>query len=154
CSGDVPAMQQSFNAIVARESKANRQVVIVVDEAQNLTEDAFESLRLLSNFERPDAKLLHIVLAGQPGLAQKLSSPKLSQLRQRLSVVAEIPTFTLAQTIEYVDHRLRVAGYQGQDSLFTQSAFEFIAQASEGTPRLVNNICFHALTLGASSGKQ
>src|SRR5215813_105810 len=84
CGDDWPSMKKSLNAALMRESKANRQVVVIIDEAQNLSDDSFESLRLLSNFEKPDAKLLHIVLAGQPALAEKLNSSKLAQLRQRL----------------------------------------------------------------------
>jgi len=149
---DWPSMQKSLNAALTRESASNRQVVVVIDEAQNLTDDAFESLRLLSNFERPDAKLLHIVLAGQPPLAKRLSSPGLVQLRQRLSVVTELLPFTFEQTTQYIDHRLKVAGYAGQP-LFTRDALEFIAQASEGIPRIINHLCFHSLVIGSSARK-
>lgn len=149
---DWPSMQKSLNAALMRESGSNRQVVVVIDEAQNLTDEAFESLRLLSNFEKPDAKLLHIVLAGQPPLAKKLGSTGLVQLRQRLSVVTELLPFTLAQTAEYISHRLKVAGYAGQ-TLFTRDALEFIAQASEGIPRIINHLCFHSLVIGSSARK-
>jgi general secretion pathway protein A len=149
---DWPSMQKSLNAALMRESASNRQVVVVIDEAQNLTDDAFESLRLLSNFEKPDAKLLHIILAGQPPLAKKLSSPGLVQLRQRLSVVTELLALTFAQTAEYIGHRLKVAGYAGQP-LFTRDALEFIAQASEGIPRIINHLCFHSLVIGCSARK-
>jgi len=149
---DWPSMQKSLNAALMRESASNRQVVVVIDEAQNLTDDAFESLRLLSNFEKPDNKLLHIVLAGQPPLAKKLNSPGLVQLRQRLSVVTELLPFTFEQAAEYIAHRLKVAGYAGQP-LFTRDALEFIAQASDGIPRIINHLCFHSLTIGASARK-
>jgi general secretion pathway protein A len=149
---DWPSMQKSLNAALMRESASNRQVVVVIDEAQNLTDDAFESLRLLSNFEKPDAKLLHIILAGQPPLAKKLSSPGLVQLRQRLSVVTELLPLTFEQTGEYIAHRLKVAGHTGQP-LFTRDALEFIAQASEGIPRIINHLCFHSLVVGSSAGK-
>jgi type II secretory pathway predicted ATPase ExeA len=153
CADDWPSMQKSLNSALMRESKANRQVVVVIDEAQNLSDDAFESLRLLSNFEKPDTKLLHIVLAGQPALSEKLSSPGLAQLRQRLSVVVELAPFTLGQTVQYIQHRLKVAGYTGQ-SLFAPEALEFVAQASEGIPRIINNLCFHSLSIGASAGRK
>jgi general secretion pathway protein A len=149
---DWPSMQKSLNAALMRESASNRQVVVVIDEAQNLSDDAFESLRLLSNFEKPDAKLLHIILAGQPPLARKLGSPSLVQLRQRLSVVTELLPLTFEQTAEYIGHRLKVAGHAGQP-LFTQDAVEFIAQASEGIPRIINHLCFHSLVIGSSARK-
>jgi len=153
CVEDWPSMQKALNAALMRESKDNRQVVVVIDEAQNLSDDAFESLRLLSNFEKPDAKLLHIILAGQPALAQKLSSAKLAQLRQRLSVVVELAPLTLGQTADYISHRLKFAGYEGQP-LFTYEAIQFIAQTGEGIPRVINNLCFHSLSLGCSAKKK
>ena len=153
CVEDWPSMQKALNAALMRESKDNRQVVVVIDEAQNLSDDAFESLRLLSNFEKPDAKLLHIILAGQPALAQKMSGAKLAQLRQRLSVVVELAPLTLGQTADYIDHRLKLAGYKGQP-LFTYEALQFIAQTSEGIPRVINNLCFHSLSLSCSAKKK
>ena len=127
--------------------------MVVIDEAQNLSDDSFESLRLLSNFEKPDSKLLHIVLAGQPALAEKLNSHKLAQLRQRLSVVVELAPFTLSQTADYINHRLKVAGYEAQP-LFSYEALEFIAHTSEGIPRIINNLCFHSLSFGYSAKKR
>jgi general secretion pathway protein A len=150
---DLPDMQRALNTVVMREARENRQLVIVVDEAQNLSDETLESVRLLSNFENPEAKLLHIIFAGQPPLADKLASPQLAQLRQRISVVAHLVPFTREQIAEYIDKRLKVAGYTGEP-LFTVEAIDFIAQTSEGIPRNINNLCFHALSLGFSSRKR
>jgi len=125
----------------------NRRVVVVIDEAQNLTEQMLEQVRLLSNFETPAAKMIHIVLAGQPGLADKLASPALTQLRQRVGSVAHLPTLNLKEITQYVDHRLSAAGYRGPQ-LFASDALENIAAISEGIPRNINSICFQSLSLG------
>ena len=146
-SDDLADMQTALNAAVLREAKADRQLVIVVDEAQNLADETLEAIRLLSNFENPEAKLLHIIFAGQPALSTKLASPQLSQLRQRISVVAHLAPLTREQVSEYVERRLAIAGHTGQP-LFTRDALDFVAQVSEGIPRNINNLCFHALSLG------
>src|SRR6266699_6243036 len=106
-----------------------------------------EQVRLLSNFETPAAKMIHIVLAGQPGLADKLASPALTQLRQRVSSVAHLPALNLKEITQYVDHRLSAAGYRGPQ-LFASDALESIAAISEGIPRNINSICFQSLSLG------
>jgi general secretion pathway protein A len=147
-SYDLVDMQKALNAVVLREARANRQLVIVVDEAQNLPDETLEAIRLLSNFENPEAKLLHIVLAGQPPLADKLAAPHLAQLRQRLAVVAHLSPFNREQVAEYIQRRLEIAGRSEEALLFAQEALEFIAHASEGIPRNINNLCFHALSLG------
>ena len=87
-STDLPALHDALNTMLVKEMEENRRVVVVIDEAQNLTEQMLEQVRLLSNFETPAAKMIHIVLAGQPGLADKLASPALTQLRQRVGSVA------------------------------------------------------------------
>jgi general secretion pathway protein A len=149
---DMVDMQKALNAAVVREARENRQLVIVVDEAQNLSDDTLESIRLLSNFENPEAKLLHIIFAGQPPLAEKLASPQLAQLRQRISVVAHLTPLNREQVSEFISRRLEVAGYSGKP-LFTDEAIDFVAQKSEGIPRNINNLCFHALSLGHANHK-
>jgi hypothetical protein len=120
--------------------------VLVVDEAQNLEDPLLETLRMLSNFETPRAKLMQIILAGQPQLAVKLASERLVQLRQRISIVSRLNQLTFAETADYINHRLRVAG--SAKPLFGAGALQRIAFVSEGIPRNINNLCFHALTLG------
>jgi general secretion pathway protein A len=146
-SDDLADMQRALNAAVLREARENRQLVIVVDEAQNLSDETLEAIRLLSNFENPETKLLHIIFAGQPALSTKLNSPQLSQLRQRISVATHLAPLTREQVSEYVERRLAIAGHTGEP-VFTPDALDFVAQISEGIPRNINNLCFHALSLG------
>jgi hypothetical protein len=124
-----------------------------VDEAQNLEPSVLETVRLLSDFETPKAKLLQIILAGQPELAGKLASPSLSQLRQRISIVNRIEPLPSWEIKNYVEHRLKVAGYEGP-ALFTQEALDEIARFTDGIPRNVNNFCFNALSLACALRKK
>ncbi len=88
--------------------------MLVVDEAQNLSAEALEAIRLLTNFETPTTKLMQIVLAGQPQLAENLAKPEMAQLLQRISTVCRIMPFSVTEVAAYIDHRLRVAGYSGK----------------------------------------
>jgi type II secretory pathway predicted ATPase ExeA len=145
---NVIRMQQKLNDVLLLEARRGRRVVVVIDEAQNLDDSALESVRMLSNFETSSDKLLQIVLAGQPRLREKLASPHLLQLRQRMSIFARLHPFSAEETRRYVSHRLEVAGYHFKTPLFTQQAGSLIAKHSEGIPRNINNICFNALSLG------
>jgi TonB family protein len=144
---DLALMHDRLNQVLLEEARSARRFVLVVDEAQNLDESVLETVRLLSDFETPRAKLMQIILAGQPQLAEKLARPSLVQLRQRISILAHLDPFRLEDTQGYISHRLKVAGYKGQ-ALFTPEAIEIIATRGEGIPRNINNICFHALSLG------
>src|SRR6202795_551091 len=143
---DLPAMHEMLNQLLMEEMRAGRRFILVIDEAQNLEEKVLESVRLLSNFETPWMKLMQIVIAGQPQLAKRLAKPSLAQLRQRISLVIRIEPFKTEEINAYINHRLRVAGYQGP-SLFTAGARLLIAKRSEGIPRNINNICFNAMSL-------
>jgi general secretion pathway protein A len=143
-------MHAKLNEYLLRESQDGRQVVVVIDEAQNLNEDIFEAVRTLSNFETSSRKLLHVVLAGQPQLAAKLSSDSLIQLRQRISMVARLAPLNAQETRDYIEHRLKVAGYSSEAPLFSDSAFAMIAEQSQGIPRNINNLCFNSMTLGCA----
>lgn len=144
---DLAATHEALNEALLNELNIGRRVVVVIDEAQNLSDKTLESVRLLSNFETPAAKLMHIVLAGQPKLAQTLARPSLTQLRQRVSNVIQLKPFRQEETAAYVSHRLRVAGLNGAVP-FSPDAMAKIGQASNGIPRNINNICFQALSLG------
>lgn len=146
---DIVRMHADLNDFLFREAKAGKRVVLFIDESQNLSDSVLETVRLLSDFEAPDRKLLQIVLAGQPELEQRLTKPGLTQLGQRIAVRARLDPLPAAEVVRYVNHRLRVAGYQGMQ-LFTQEAFGVIAERSRGIPRLVNHICFNALSLGCA----
>ena len=140
-------MHESLNAVLLRNAHIGRRVVVVIDEAQNLDDSVLETVRLLSDFETPDAKLMQIILSGQPQLADKLSNPALTQLRQRISIVSRLHPFTRVETMVHIEFRLCTAGYSGPP-LFTYEATELIAAHSGGIPRIINNICFNAMTLG------
>jgi hypothetical protein len=146
---DFVRMHEEFNKLLLQEARAGKRFIIVVDEAQNLDPSVLETVRLLSDFETPRAKLLQIILAGQPELADKLSSPKLSQLRQRISVLNGLPALSAEETSKYIQHRLRTAGHSGAP-LFSPTAIHAIAEFTEGVPRSVNNFCFSALSLGCA----
>lgn len=142
------AMQEKLNQLILQESKKGKRIVVVVDEAQNFHEPVLEVLRMLSNFETSQDKLIHIVLSGQPQLAEMLFSPSIEQLRQRISTMAVLRPLDPGETRDYIEHRLRVAGYRGGGPLFTNAACERIAHYAQGIPRNINNICFNALSLG------
>jgi general secretion pathway protein A len=150
-SDEIVVMQRWLNECLLRESKAGKQVIVVIDEAQSLDESVLEIVRMLSNFETSKEKLLHLVLAGQPALAAMLASPRLVQLRQRISVIARLQPFDAEETKLYIGHRLRIAGHDGQTPLFTKRAVKLIAYHSGGIPRNINTLCFNALSLGGVS---
>jgi general secretion pathway protein A len=148
---DMVAMQNQLNQLLIEELKGRKKFVLVIDEAQNLDDSALEFVRMLSNFETPREKLMHIVLAGQTQLAEKLARPSMVQLRQRVSMVVRLRPLGAAEISEYIEHRLRVAGYPS-GSCFSAGAVREIAALSGGIPRNINNICFNALSLGYAGG--
>lgn len=153
-SHDPVVMRGALNEGLLQELHSGRQVVVVIDEAQNLDEKVLETVRLLSNFETPTQKLMHIVLAGQPGLAAKLSEKRMAQLRQRVSNIIRLEPFGRDETVKYVEHRLRAAGHVGP-CIFSADALDIIARISQGIPRNINSLCFQALSIGfATQSKQ
>jgi general secretion pathway protein A len=149
---DLVTMHEQFNRCLLQEAQAGRRFIVVVDEAQNLDPSVLETIRLLSDFETPQAKLLQIVLSGQPELADKLARPSLRQLRQRVSLLSTLAPLPPEEVSRYITHRLRVGGRPEDHPLFTPSAARMISELSEGIPRNINNICFNALSLGCSLG--
>jgi type II secretory pathway predicted ATPase ExeA len=119
--------------------------VVVVDEAQNLSWDLLEEIRLLTNLETSSEKLLQIVLSGQPELEEKLRHPSVRQLRQRVSLWCRTQALTEPQTHAYVTERLRIAGASWQ--LFSPEAMDLIHRFSRGIPRIINLLCEHSLIL-------
>ncbi len=144
---DRVALYAKLYELLIAEARAGKRFVLIVDEAQNLDDSVLETVRLLSNFETPSRKLMQVLLAGQPQLSDKLGRDELSQLRQRISIMSRIDPLRPPEVTEYIEHRLKVAGYAGP-SLFTSDALALIASASKGIPRTINNICFNALSLG------
>src|SRR5262249_4484853 len=146
-------LHERFKQILADEAKSRRRVILVIDEAQNLGEMVMETVRLLSNFESAQFKLLHIILAGQPDLAAKLVRSDLSQLEQRIPILTPLPNLSREEIISYIEHRLRVAGCQRR-SLFFPEALERVALLSQGVPREINRICFNCLSLAYATSRQ
>jgi type II secretory pathway predicted ATPase ExeA len=149
--GIVPAqgsaeMHEQLSNAVINENRAFRKFVIVIDEAQNLSDAVLERVRLLTNFETSRGKLIQIVLSGQPQLSEKLQHASLVQLRQRISTVCHIESLSLEETVGYIDYRVKMAGYLAEP-LFTAGAVKLIADASHGTPRTINNLCYNSLAL-------
>ncbi|MBI3669123.1 MAG: AAA family ATPase [Acidobacteria bacterium] len=136
-----------------QEMLAGRRFVLVIDEAQSLDESVLETVRLLSDFETPRGKKLQIILAGPPQLADKLANPALAQLRQRVSILGRLAPLNREDTARYIEHRLKVAGREN-GAPFTPSALERIAEASQGIPRSINNLCFGALFSGYALGRE
>ena len=138
---DFVRMHEEFNRRLLQEARAGNRFIVVIDEAQNLEPSVLETVRLLSDFETPRAKLMHIILAGQPELADKLASPGLSQLRQRVSIVHGLEPLSAGEIKNYIEHRLRIAGYEGEP-LFTPEVYDDIARFTEGIPQKHQQLLF------------
>jgi len=136
-------MLLQLNRWLIERFRERRLCVIVVDEAQNLSLDLLEEIRLLTNLETSSEKLLQIVLSGQPELEQKLRDPNVRQLRQRVSVWCRTQPLTAEQTAAYINERLRIAG--ARETIFSADAMVRIHHYSKGIPRLINLICEHSL---------
>ncbi|HTC64818.1 MAG TPA: AAA family ATPase [Candidatus Saccharimonadales bacterium] len=150
---DAVAMHRALNQALLEEMLRGRRFVLIVDEAQNLQEPVLETIRLLSDFETTHSKLIQIVLAGQPQLAETLMRYNLVQLRQRIAVLSSLKSLSVAEIAEYVDYRLRVSGWSGKE-IFTSDALAQIAESSGGVPRSINNYCFGAMLKGFQRGLQ
>jgi type II secretory pathway predicted ATPase ExeA len=124
--------------------QAGERAVLVVDEAQNLSPQMLEEIRLLTNLETSTEKLLQIVLAGQPELEQKLNQPQLRQLRQRITLRAKTRQLTLDETQGYIQERMRIAGAENPD-IFSPEAVAAVHRYARGIPRVTNLLCEHAL---------
>ncbi len=124
--------------------RAGETAVLIIDEAQNLSPQVLEEIRLLTNLETATEKLLQIVLAGQPELEQKLNIPQLRQLRQRINLRCKTYPLTVEETRAYVALRLKIAGCNGNE-IFSQEALAAVHKCARGIPRLVNMLCEHAL---------
>jgi general secretion pathway protein A len=138
------ALIDQLNTFLLDLNRRGKSAVLIVDEAQNLSDELLEELRILSNLETDKEKLLQIILVGQLELWDKLYQPKLRQLRQRISIRYAIGPLSLDETRRYIQHRLMVAGSYGELE-FTPRAIRLVYEVSRGTPRLINLICDRAL---------
>jgi general secretion pathway protein A len=144
---DRVAYLEALNDFVLAEVNAGHDVVLVIDEAQDLSDELLEQVRLLSNLETDHQKLMQIVLMGQPELRDKLAQPKLRQLRQRITVRYHLAPLTLDETATYIQYRLAQAGANGRPQ-FDDSAIKQIYKYSGGIPRLINAASDKALLAG------
>jgi len=124
--------------------RAGKTSVLIIDEAQNLSDQVLEEIRLLTNLETSSEKLLQIVLSGQPELDEKLKRPQLRQLRQRIVFRCKTVPLTKEETQEYIQERLRIGGANGQP-IFSREAINTIYRYSQGIPRVINLLCEHSL---------
>ena len=138
---------EQINLFLLRQVEEGRETVLIIDEAQNLTNELLEQVRLLSNLETDDRKLLQIVLMGQPELRDRLNDPSLRQLRQRITVRYHLSPLKRAELGQYVQHRLSVSGGNGSPQ-FTFGALWRVFCYSQGIPRLVNAVCDKCLLAG------
>jgi len=125
--------------------RAGQTAVLVIDEAQNLSPEALEEIRLLTNLETSTEKLLQIVLAGQPELEAKLNQPQLRQLRQRITLRCKLHPLTLEETRGYIQERMRIAGSEDGEAVFSNEAVQAVYYYARGIPRVTNLLCEHAL---------
>jgi general secretion pathway protein A len=137
----------AINEFLVGQVGRGKESVLIIDEAQDLTDELLEQIRLLSNIELDDRKLLQIILLGQPELRDRLNNPRLRQLRQRITVRYHLAPLTRAEVAQYVQHRLELAGARGAP-YFTRPALWRIFNYSRGIPRLVNAVCDKALLAG------
>lgn len=137
---DKVALFKDLNDFLIEQHGRKLNPVLIIDEAQNLKPDQLEEIRMLSNLETTTSKLIQIVLVGQPELRDILSVPQLRQLRQRISINCRISPLTREETIEYILHRLEVAGNR-EAVKFSDGSIDALFQYSRGIPRLVNIMC-------------
>lgn len=148
---EIPCEGRSKSQVVLRLNqwlleryRAGETAVLIIDEAQNLSAEVLEEIRLLTNLETSTEKLLQIVLAGQPELEEKLKAPQVRQLRQRITLCCRTAPLTLEETFGYIAERLRIAG-ANCEPVFSKEAIEMVHAYSCGIPRVVNLLCEHSM---------
>jgi general secretion pathway protein A len=145
-----PEVLSTLNQFLTEQYSNGRKVLLIIDEAQNLSNRVLEEVRMLSGVETTKEKVLRIILAGQPELNDKLNSQELTQLKQRVRLRFHLTALTKAETTAYIDHRLEVAGSQGR-RIFAEDTYATIYKYTGGVPRLINTLCDTCLM--ASFGK-
>ncbi|MBV1877113.1 MAG: AAA family ATPase [Pseudomonadales bacterium] len=139
----IKVLVDKLNNFLLLAHQQNRHTVVIIDEAQNLSIDVLEQLRLLTNLETNERKLLQIILLGQPELLTLLARPELRQLSQRVTARFHLEALSKHEITEYIQHRLDIAGAKGQ--LFPQTSIKKIYKITQGIPRLINLVCDRAL---------
>ncbi|MBU2541271.1 MAG: AAA family ATPase [Candidatus Omnitrophica bacterium] len=146
-SGSKQKLLSQLNAYLIKQLSNDINVVLIIDEAQNLTPKVLEEVRMLSNLETETDKMIQIILIGQPQLRTKLEHPRLEQFKQRISVYYHLEALDKNEAQDYIRHRLKVASSNGVD-IFSQGALDSIYTYSKGVPRLINLVCDSALLSG------
>ncbi len=147
-SGSKQKLLSAFNHFLIQQLEADVNVVLIIDEAQNLSAKTLEEIRMLSNLETEREKLIQIILLGQPQLKSKLQEPRLEQFRQRIAFSYFIEPLNKKDAADYIRHRLKVVGCEEPRLIFTDEAIDAIYQHTRGTPRLINLFCDSALLTG------
>ncbi len=147
-SGSKAKLLSQINNYLIEQLRNDYNVVLIIDEAQNLTASVLEEVRMLSNLETEEEKLIQIVFLGQPELKKKLALSSLEQLRQRVAIYYDLNPLNREETIDYIRHRLSVSRAKDDREIFTPEAFEIVYDFSKGVPRLINQICDSALLSG------
>jgi type II secretory pathway predicted ATPase ExeA len=137
-----------LNDFLVQRHQRGLTTILVVDEAHHLSPEILEEIRLLTNLETSQQKLLQIVLAGQPELDQKLDSYELRQLKQRIALRCHLDALSLDETVKYIGRRLQISGAPVVGQIFPEAAIEAVFRYSRGIPRLINTICENALLAG------
>ena len=148
-----PLLLEHLERLLRERHACGEITALVIDEAQSLSLELLEEVRLLANIETHSTKLLPLILAGQPQLGARLEEPDLRQLKQRVALRCELEPFDLAETGAYIASRIRTSGGE-PSNIFSREAVTFIHQYSGGIPRTVNVICDNALISGMALGRQ
>jgi len=152
-SGSKGRFLLAFERDLLKRHQAGGSTAVIIDEAQSLTHELFEEIRLLANLETATAKLVNVILVGQPELADRLNDPSLRQLKQRVILRCSLAPLGLKWTASYIAARLRVAGADPTE-VFTKDAIGAIYEASRGIPRIIGVICENALLAGYAEQKK
>ena len=147
-------MLLALNDFLLRQYENNRNSVLIIDEAQNLPVDVLEELRMLSNLETRDKKLLQIMLVGQPELETVLNMNEMRQLRQRIPGICRITHLSREEVAQYIKYRLDVVAQNNSGPYFTEDSIDEIYHYSAGIPRLINVLCDRVLLIGYVTNKK
>ena len=147
-------LYESLYEFLLHEHVQGRRSVLIIDEGQNMPNETLEEVRMLSNFETEESYLLQIIMAGQPQLRRRLNNPELAQLTQRVSVHYHLAPLEKSEIGSYIEHRLKIGGYDSEHLLFSNEAVDKIYAYTQGVPRLINSICDSALLYGYGASLQ
>ncbi len=142
-----------LNKFLKQKSDEGTQVVLIIDEAQNLSSRVLEEVRLMTGLETDKGKVLNLILVGQPELKDMIDAPGMEQLNQRIRFRFHLSALTEAETAEYIEHRLETAGYDAKEKLFARGTMSLVHLYTGGIPRLVNILCDTAMLSAFVEGK-